>query len=318
MGIIKQESNFYNNNDFYNNMIYQYLLNHIIIYYLMKEFSRKQNNEKFIGYKKYNSYTADAPREEYQLDVAYMKSWLSRYKQITDLKLYPYCLVCIDIFSKKVNIEALKDLTADDTTAAFAQCVKTLLPPKYVYTDDGVQFKNKFKDYCKIQGIEHLTAYNAHAPYAESLIYDMKLYFLKKAEEGMTEWTSEILNFNKKWNETPKPILKLYDTELTPNMVHNDIRYAPLLKDKYMNNSLNKSGNYPRKYPNLEVDDKVYIWTGGTGRGYGKYKFYNQGRNKWSSKEYTIRKIESIDKITYYYVDDLNKKFLRFQLFKIK
>jgi hypothetical protein len=282
--------------------------------------SRKQIGDKHIGYVKYNGFIANAPRDEYQADVGYMRSWMKNYKHIKDLNLYPYVLVCIDIFSRYIHIEALKDLTAEDTTKAFAQCVKVMGHPIYVYTDDGSQFKSKFDNYCNEQDIQHITTTKSKAAYAESALYDMKLYFQKKAEKGLTHWTEGILEFNKLWNESSKPVLKIEHFDLTPEMVHNDLGkydYIPQLRAKFLNNALTKSGNFPRQYPELKVGDKVKIYTGGLEKGELLRKFYNQRENKWTKEDFKIRDIKDIFGITFYYVEGKNKSYLRHELFKV-
>jgi hypothetical protein len=148
----------------------------------------------------------------------------------------------------------------------------------------------------------------------------MKLFFQKKAEKGLTHWTEGILEFNKLWNDSTKPILKIDNLELSPQMVHNDIgtyHYIPKLRAKFLNNALTKTGTFPRQYPELKVEDKVKIYTGGLEKGELLRKFYNQRENKWTKEDYKIREIKNIFGITFYFLDGKNKSFLRHELFKI-
>jgi hypothetical protein len=211
-------------------------------------------------------------------------------------------------------------MSASDTTKAFAQCVKIMGHPVTVYSDGGVQFKTKFDSYCEEQDIQHIASTKSKASYAESALYDMKLYFQKKAEKGLTHWTEGILEFNKLWNESTKPVLKIDNRELTPEMVHNDIgkyHYIPKLRAKFLDNALTKSGNWPRQYEKLKVGDKVKIYTGGLEKGELLRKFYNQRENKWTKDDFKIRDIKDAFGITFYYVDGKNKSYLRHELFKV-
>ena len=70
-------------------------------------------------------------------------------------KHYKYLLVVIDIFSKYLWVKPLKNKTGVEVTNAFREIVKTGRKPQKLWTDKGVEYKNRiFKNYLKEEDIE--------------------------------------------------------------------------------------------------------------------------------------------------------------------
>ena len=85
-----------------------------------------------------------------------------------------------------------------------------------------------------------------------------------------------------------KPVLDKYNkkmvhstTDMTPDEAHKDenevkLKANSLLKEKYL-----------RKYPKVEVGDKVKVFV----KGKGNYTSRKESRNQWSEQTYTVKEI---------------------------
>jgi hypothetical protein len=80
------------------------------------------------------SFVAEGPLEQFQIDLIYMpKSWFNNG--------FKYIFACIDVFSKYLMVEKLKDKNAKTTLEAFIKIFdKTKRVPKQLQTDDGKEF----------------------------------------------------------------------------------------------------------------------------------------------------------------------------------
>ena len=64
----------------------------------VRKWLRQQPNKQRKGYRGFNSYVANFPRDEYQIDIADMKYYKENPR---------YVLVVIDVFSKYAEVEAM-------------------------------------------------------------------------------------------------------------------------------------------------------------------------------------------------------------------
>ena len=83
-------------------------------------------------------------------------------------------LVCIDIFSKKAHVVPLENKLGDTVFDAFMECFKVMGYPNSTYSDDESTFMtNKFQDFLKAEGIEHVITFT-HANVAERFVRTIK------------------------------------------------------------------------------------------------------------------------------------------------
>ena len=156
-------------------------------------------------------------------------------------------LICIDLFSKKLPIETVYK--------AMLQCFNVLGHPMSIYTDDDGAFAYKQnQEYLEgeaTRGIVTLT----HASVAERAIRIVKKMLGDRVKATNRTWTSLLQVALPKYNQQ----ITHGATRLTPNEAHKDenqvtAKANSLMKEKHL-----------RKYPNLNVGDKVKIYNNGKG-----------------------------------------------------
>ena len=124
----------------------------------------------------YNSFVPQEPMHEVQVDLAFMQNF--------GPKPYPYMLVAIDSFSKKVAALPLKDRLATTTATAMRTVIDSLGVPSQVYSDDGAEFKKEFKQLLDDWAIEKQVT-RGHAFFVERVIRTIKEGILRRLEQGV-------------------------------------------------------------------------------------------------------------------------------------
>ena len=85
--------------------------------------------------------------QEYQIDLIYLEN--------KHLNQASYGLCCIDVFSKKADVELMKRKDEKSTLEALKNVIKRMNKPYSIYCDEGSEFTNKeFKKYCEDNDIE--------------------------------------------------------------------------------------------------------------------------------------------------------------------
>ena len=127
-----------------------------------------------------NSFIADAPHEEYQMDLLFFADEPGAVKK---------ALLMVDIFSKYTQICPVKTKQIPDVLIAIKEClVKMKGKPKTIYSDiEGAFVSTQIQTYFKDEGIRHLTTLG-HAPVAERQIRTMKDMIYKRIEHTKQNW----------------------------------------------------------------------------------------------------------------------------------
>jgi len=256
--------------------------------------SRSVNQTR--GYRKDNSWVANLPREEFQVDIAYM-TWLDEaYRGPWD-----YAFVCIDVFSKKANVVGMQKRDNKQGKYAMEDCFRKMGSPSYVYSDKGGEFTNQaFKDLLKANGSDQVFTMS-HANFAERFIRTLKQYMVKKTEETGKQWTFLLSGFLQAYNSESRPATGMTPNEASLDKNSADVRISLLLNAKR-----------DRKYPQLNVGDRVRIMDKQGGK-YGSSKITS---SKWSKDTHTISSIEMSLNMQHYKID-WKGIFLRHELLKV-
>ena len=253
---------------------------------------KKQPNKQRKGYKGYNSYKAPFSRYEYQIDIMDMS-----YLKQNDVARYG--LVVIDIFSKYGDVQPLSNKNADSVYNALQKSFKIMGFPMSIYTDDDGAFKSKVKEFLDGEGIKHITTLT-HANVAER--------FIRTIKNGI----NERVRFNKQpWTEMLKHVLNNYlkskhsSTEYSPKDAHNDKNTAEV------NANLQLRYQSKRKYPNINVNDYVKIYS----KGEGKYISRKEYNSRWTEKKFkVVEKGRDIMGNVYYKLEGKTKEYLRHEI----
>ena len=244
----------------------------------------------------YNSFIADHYKQEYQMDLFFIN-------ENTEQK-FNIGLLLIDIFSKFMIVVPLFSKQPQDLLDGLEEGLKDMGgKPESIYTDDEGSLNSKLlQDYFKQNNIKHITT-RTHAPVAERAVRTIKDLIYRRLEK----------NPNMKWYETKilANSLVMYNykmvsraTGFTPNEARqkkNELQVKLKLE-------LNRKTT--RKYPPIEVNDKVRIYK-------KKGKFDKERVPVWSENTFNVDKIEISMGQKFYYVAGREKPLLRHEILKV-
>jgi len=261
----------------------------------VKKWLANQPNKQRQAYKGAgNSYIANFPRDQYQMDIGDM---VELRKKDTQPR---YMLSIIDIFSKYAMVFVLKDKTADEVFKAIQTAFKTMGIPRSVYTDEGSEFKGKVNELFKGEGIKHITTVT-HAHVVERFIRTIKNGIHDRVRFNNAPWEDMLPHVIKKYNNTIHT-----STGFKPKDAIDD-KHALEIKIKLEMNRQKK-----RLYPNISVGDKVKIF-----RKAGKYGEAKESKSRWTDETYNVIGIsEGFNKT--YRLEGKAKAYLRHELLLVR
>ncbi len=114
-----------------------------------------------------------------------------------------YLLVIVDVLSRFVYVEPIKNKLAVSAKNAFVKIItRSGTQPKYLWTDDGKEFAGAFKTYCNNMGIRlYHTFSDKKAAYAEKAIQSLKNILYRYLEERNTwKYHTKLQSFVKTMN----------------------------------------------------------------------------------------------------------------------
>ena len=182
------------------------------------------------------SFIPQRPLHEFQIDLIYLEN-----KHLN--KMQKYGLVCVDCFTKVVDIELMKTKTATNTVVAMQKILTKMGTPEMIYCDEGSEFNNKqFKKLCDDHKIELILTI-VHAPMVERVNRTIKQMLYRFLESTKSYTITEVL----------PNILGAYNTSY-----HNTIKMSPIdARDTKNHSTVLK--NIVINRPILEVGDKVRV-----------------------------------------------------------
>jgi len=188
----------------------------------------------------YHSYTPEQPKQQFQIDLIMMpKAWRNNKNM--------YALVCVDIFTKKADMEPMKDKEAVTCNKAMEKIFDRLGIPKTIYSDEGSEFtNNSFIQLLDKHKIEIIYATN-HAPFVESFNRTMKRMMDRYMEANdISSWTTIYRDLLNAYNNT-----KHSSTGFAPN----DIKKEDIDTVK---KNIKKRGKV-KKYEDINEGDSVRL-----------------------------------------------------------
>ena len=253
-----------------------------------KSFIRKKNLKGF------NSYIAQHPHEEYQMDLFF----------INDLEdqEYKIGLMMIDIFSKYMTVVPLETKQTRDLLAGIKEAFGYMgKKPEVIYSDDeGALNSKEIQNYFKNENIKHIVS-RTHAPVAERAIRTFKdLMYKLEEDHELGQWIVVI----------PKALM-LYNYKMVSratNMTPNEARQSKNVLDAKLHMELHKVRK--RKYPDVKVGDLVRFYK-------KKDKFDKERVPVWSRTSHEVEKIEYAHNQAFYYISGMEKPFMRHEILKL-
>ena len=258
----------------------------------------KENLEKKTQLKGFNSFVAPYNNYEYQFDLFF----------INDLENQEYKVgaAMIDIFSKYLVVVPIKSKSekTGDIAHGLLECLHKMgHKPEIIYTDDEKGLDTEaMNKYFKDNNIKHVIT-RSHPWFIERAIRTFKDALYKRIENSKEEnvqWTNFIYEILLTYNNK----LKHSSTNFTPSEArkeHNELHVR-------LNLLLNK--NHTRKYPLLQIGDKVKIFR--------KKKINEKERtSKWSNEIYEVEDIIKSLGQHFFKLKNDTRHYIRADLLKI-
>ena len=260
----------------------------------VRAFLAKQEIKQRRKPSKTNSFVADTPRQEFQVDLLDMG----------DREAPRYGFTAIDIFSKKAACFPLADKTAPGTAEALHKTFHELGYPTTIMCDEGGEFHGEFSRLCKDEDIELLYS-RTGGRFVERFIRTLKLAIFNRRKSLGGNWTSYVQNAIDKYNDSVH-----VSTKYTPDRIDDNEDNYPFLQ--HVKANLTSKAHYNMKHPGINVGDHVKIRVKPSGYGDHKETF-----NSWSADVYTVADVTDSDSGEQYHLEGYRRPLLRFELLKV-
>ena len=243
---------------------------------------------------KVNSFVADMPRQEFQVDLLDMGE-----------KATPrYGFVAIDIFTKKGACIPIKSKVASETAEALRKVFDELGYPSSIMCDEGGEFQGEFAEECKNQDVKILRS-RTGGRFVERFIRTLKMPIFERRKALGGNWTQYVQHVIDRYNDDPHSA-----TDQRPSVLAEHEYDFPLVEaahDRLMNKA-----KFPVKHETIVVGDHVKIRI--------KPKaFYKETFNSWSNEVYTVESVDSqAPQGVTYHLQGYRRPLLRFELKKIE
>ena len=253
-----------------------------------KSFVRKKNLSGF------NSYIAQHPHEEYQMDLFFIND--------LDDQEFKVGLLIVDIFSKYITVVPLKSKQTADLLQGIKDGFDNMgKKPEVIYSDDeGALNSKEIQSYFNKHNIQHMVS-RGHAPVAERGIRTIKEMIYKRIENSD----------EKQWYKFIPQILMIYNYKMKHRITKhtpNEARQNKNLLDVKLNMEMNKVKK--RKYPEINVGDSVRFYK-------KKDKFDKERVPLWSKTIHRVEKIEEEHNQHFYYLTGIEKPFMRNDILRL-
>ena len=158
-----------------------------------------------------------------------------------------YALVCVDVFTKKADMEPMKDKESTTCNKAMEKIFDRLGIPETIYSDEGSEFtNNSFIQLLDKHKIEIIYATN-HAPFVESFNRTMKRMMDRYMEANdIPSWTTIYRDLLNAYNNTKHS---------TTGFAPNDIKKEDI---DTVRKNIKKKGKV-KKYEEIKEGDSVRL-----------------------------------------------------------
>ena len=238
-----------------------------ITYNDVKDFLERQKSRQTKGYRGFNSYVANEPLQELQIDIADFTASGALNNG------FRYLFVAVDIFTKFCHVVPIKAKQPPESIRAMKEILKVIGVPEILYHDnEGSWNSGDFVQLLNQNNIKQIIT-STPPPFAERMIQSLKQMIhtrLGGLEIDKQEWISILPSVLKKYNNT-----KHSTTGFSPNQATQGNDNIEIWL-----NIINKA-NFNRKYPPLKISSEVRVYVKPTtmSKGYD---------SKWSKEMYKV------------------------------
>jgi len=204
------------------------------------------------------------PNHKWQVDVIDM----DKYSKNNGGR--KYILNCVDVFSRKLWLRALKNLEAKTTTEAIKSIIdKAGIKPNIIQTDNGVEFQSEFKEFLEKNNITQIFN-NAYSPNENAIVERSnkeirKIIRTLMLAENSFKWYDKLDQVEEHRNNGYNNYIKTHPNEIwSPDK--NKIELYPgrkqTPKDKARRELVKRAMRTIEKYKqndNYKVGDKVRV-----------------------------------------------------------
>ena len=259
----------------------------------------KRNVEQKKQLRGQKSFTPKEPYCKYQFDLFFVND-------IPDQKC-KVGVAMLDIFTKFATVIPIKSKSEGDVASGMIQGFKEMgKTPKLLYTDDEASLSTDATQTClRENNIRHHRT-RGHANFVERFIRTSKKMMYDRIEADEKKGKTNI-----QWIDYVFEVLLTYNNKMV-HSAHNMTPKEARKPSNEMNVKLNMSMNAKRNrtYPEVSEGDKVKIL--------GKKGVREKERiSTWSQNIYTIQRTENKLSQSYYYVEGIDRPYLRFELLKV-
>ena len=259
-----------------------------------KQWLEKQKGRQTKAYKGFNSYVADEPLEEIQIDLVIFTD------SAPDNNGFKYAFDAVGIFTKMLWAVPIKDKKPEESTRAFKEVLDKIGVPKVLYHDsEGSWSSAEFIRLLNSHNIKQIIT-STPPPFAERAVQTIKNMIHARIEGldlPVEKWVEMLPAILRKYNTT-----KHSTTGITPNEAVKPSNHMMVWL------YISKRATYNRKYEPIKVGDEV--------RTYVKPKSMKKGYDSsWSKDVYTITFIKD----NQYLINDHRRRvWNRWELLKIE
>ena len=264
-----------------------------ITYAEVKKFLDKQEVRQTRKPTHLNSFVADLPRQEFQIDLADFGANANPR----------YCFVAIDIFSKKLFAMPLK--ARSESVTAIQPMLDALGYPISIMNDEGGEFLGRFSKLLHSDLIEQIYS-RTGGRFVERVIRTLKMALHLRTQSFENSWHTYLQAVVDQYNE------RLHSgTGATPNKVAENEYDMDVIAEAREN--LEEKAKFHLKHPPLKVGDLVKIRV--KPRSYTSYK---ETFNSWTTQVYKILGIDdNLDGGPRYRLEGYHRSLLRYELKKV-
>lgn len=229
-------------------------------------------------------------RHQFQIDLVD----ISKFSNFNDG--FKYLFTCIDVFTKKAFVRALKSKKADELIIAFQDILnEAVQKPKTILADKGTEFKNiKFKQLCNENNIKLIFAENeVHGAIVERFNRTLQVICYKYMTQiDSPRYIPELQNLLKTYNSRYHRSIKM-----PPNEAEKPENQNKLFELRHMTIS-KLTKKYRNKKHKFKIGDTVRIkrWKFTFGRSYDE---------QFSEEIFKITEIHTRKPIVTYTIQDL-------------
>lgn len=171
--------------------------------------------------------------EIWSIDLAFVDK-LAKYN-----KGMKYLLVAVDVLSRYVRVQPMKNKTAASTVEAFKKMLKSGKQPEKIWSDKGTEFQGVFGSFCRKKNIEmYSTNSETKSCFAERNIRSLKNLIYRYLEHKWTWiYLPKLQDFVKTINTRVNRVTKLAPAKVTkkdvPFLISLTVPKTRIKKPKY-------------------------------------------------------------------------------------